>query len=76
MRAAVQALRELQPKEIIVALPTASPEADTEFRQVADQVRCLQTPISFAAVGQWYEVFDQTSDRQVTELLAQANAER
>ncbi len=74
MRAAVQALRKLHAKEIIVALPTASREAVADLEQVADQVRCLQTPLSFTAVGQWYEVFDQTSDREVTELLAQANA--
>lgn len=75
MRAAVQALRKLQPKEIIVALPTASQEADADLRQVADQVLCLQTPMSFTAVGQWYEVFDQISDRQVIDLLAKANEE-
>lgn len=74
MRAAVQALRKLQAKEIIVALPTASQDADADLRQLADQVLCLQIPMQFMAVGQWYQVFDQTSDRQVTELLAQANA--
>lgn len=74
MRAAVQALRKLHAQQIIVALPTASQEAVADLEQEADQVRCLQTPVSFTAVGQWYEVFDQTSDREVTELLAQVQA--
>lgn len=73
MRAAVQALRKLHAREIVVALPTASREAQADLQQVADRVVCLQTPMSFMAVGQWYEVFDQTSDKQVTDLLAQAN---
>lgn len=73
MRAAVQALRKLQAREIIVALPTASQEAAAELRHVADQVLCLQTPMSFTAVGQWYEVFDQTSDSEVTDLLSRAS---
>jgi predicted phosphoribosyltransferase len=76
MRAAVQALRQLQPKEIVVALPTASQKAEADLRQAADRVLCLQTPMLFDAVGQWYAVFDQTTDREVIELLARANAEQ
>jgi predicted phosphoribosyltransferase len=69
MRAAVAALRALHAARIVVALPTASVEACEVLRREADQVVCLQTPPSFNAVGEWYERFDQTTDREVIELL-------
>jgi len=34
----------------------------------------VQTPPFFSAVGQWYELFDQTGDEEVRELLARAQA--
>jgi putative phosphoribosyl transferase len=36
---------------------------------------CIRIPASFVAVGQWYEDFAQTSDKEVHNLLALA-AER
>lgn len=69
MRAAVAALRALRAALIVVALPTASAEACDALRRDADRVVCLQTPRSFSAVGEWYERFDQTTDREVIDLL-------
>jgi predicted phosphoribosyltransferase len=34
-----------------------------------DEVVCLVTPEPFYGVGQWYENFDQTSDKEVMHLL-------
>jgi predicted phosphoribosyltransferase len=36
---------------------------------VADEVVCLQAPMMFSAVGQWYEDFSQTTDEEVERLL-------
>ncbi len=72
MRAAVRAMRRLRARKIIVALPTASAEACAELEREADRVLCVQTPRMFRAVGEWYESFDQVSDREVTDLLARA----
>lgn len=35
---------------------------------------CAEEPMSFYAVGRFYQRFDQTSDDEVLELLAQASA--
>ncbi len=72
MRAAVQALRTLGAKKIIVALPVCSLEAERMLTEEADEVVYLQVPRNFYAVGQWYENFDQTTDEEVRCLLAQA----
>jgi len=69
MRAAVAALRALRAAEVVVVLPTASVEACAALRREADRVLCLQTPPRFEAVGEWYQRFEQTTDRQVTDLL-------
>jgi predicted phosphoribosyltransferase len=74
MEAAVRALRGLDAKRIVVAVPVASSEARDRIAAVADEVVCLATPMFFSAVGQWYRVFDQTSDEEVRELLAKAAA--
>jgi putative phosphoribosyl transferase len=38
----------------------------------ADEVVCLQTPLFFNAVGEWYVEFAQTQDDEVCSLLAEA----
>lgn len=72
MRASIQALREMSPAEIVVAVPVASPDVCEEFEQLADDVVCLATEHPFGAVGMWYEDFDQTTDEEVIDLLAKA----
>jgi predicted phosphoribosyltransferase len=72
MRAAVAALRRMEPRRIVVAVPVAAESTCREFRAegVADDVVCLRTPEPFQAVGLWYSDFTQTSDDEVHELLA------
>lgn len=70
MRAGVQALRELQPARIVVAVPVSAPETCQLLSQDADEVVCGQTPERFRSVGQWYETFEQTTDEEVRRLLA------
>jgi erythromycin esterase-like protein/predicted phosphoribosyltransferase len=70
MRAAVMALRQLQPARIVVATPTASPEICEELRSEVNEVICAITPEPFLAVGHWYEDFSQTTDDEVRNLLA------
>jgi erythromycin esterase-like protein/predicted phosphoribosyltransferase len=74
MEAAVLALRQHRPAKIVVASPVGAVESCQRLRAVADEVLCAQTPEPFSAVGLWYQVFDQTSDSEVVELLRQANA--
>lgn len=74
MLAAVRALREARPARIVVAVPVAPLQTCEDLRAVADDVVCVLTPEPFLAVGRWYADFDQTSDREVKELLARAQA--
>ena len=73
MRAAVRALRQLRPAEIVVAAPVASRETCDEFREeFGTPCVCALTPFRFDGVGQWYEDFSQTTDEEVRDLLARA----
>ena len=76
MRAAVAALRQLGPKEIVVAVPVAAADTCASLSQVVDDMVCLRTPRPFYAVGAWYDDFSQTTDEQVRELLAHAAQEQ
>jgi len=69
MRAAAQALRVLEPRWLVVAVPVAAPETCDEVRDIVDDVVCVQTPERFQAVGLWYDDFSQTSDDEVRALL-------
>jgi len=73
MRVAVAALKEQQPKRMIVAVPVAAPEACNELKDEVDEIICLETPPSFSAVGLWYDDFSQVTDHEVRELLARAD---
>ena len=68
MRAAVAALRRQHPNRIVVAVPVAPPSTCEILRSEADEVVTVATPEPFYAVGQWYKVFDQTTDWQVRDL--------
>ena len=70
MEAAVRALRALGTVRVVVAVPVASPEARERIAPLVDEVVCLETPRYFSAVGQWYRDFEQTSDSEVSRLLA------
>jgi len=76
MQVAVQALRQSGPRSIVAAAPVAAPEACDTLAAVADEVVCLETPASFRAVGLWYRDFEQTSDKEVIELLGNARRAR
>ncbi|HXD88265.1 MAG TPA: phosphoribosyltransferase [Urbifossiella sp.] len=74
MRAAVAALRKLEPARIVVAVPVGSPEICKEFEGEADEAICVQEPEPFYAVGVWYEEFDQVSDAEVRSLLQKSRS--
>lgn len=72
MQAAVEALRELNPLKIVVAVPTSSKETCEKFEHEVDEIICAVTPEMFRGVGQWYINFNQTTDEEVKELLSKA----
>jgi putative phosphoribosyl transferase len=74
MKAAVQAVRSLSPARIVVAVPVGAPQSCAELGESADEVVCAREPEEFAAVGEWYADFEQTSDAEVRELLRERAA--
>jgi predicted phosphoribosyltransferase len=76
MRAAALAVKQLNPARVVVAVPVAAEETCDAFREIVDDIVCEVTPTPFQAVGLWYEDFSQTTDEEVRELLARAEAGR
>jgi putative phosphoribosyl transferase len=72
MRAAVAALRKMEPRDTLVAVPVAAPTTCDEFRAEGIDILCLRTPEPFQAVGLWYDDFSQTTDEEVHRLLDRA----
>ncbi len=75
MRAALAALKQLNPAHLVVAVPTGATDTCAELKRSADEVVCLSTPEPYIAVGVWYEEFPQTSDDEVRTLLRLATDE-
>ena len=70
MFAAVQALREADPAEIVIAVPAAPESTCREFAGIVDDVVCATMPTPFLAVGESFWDFRQVSDEEVREFLA------
>jgi putative phosphoribosyl transferase len=71
-RAALRAVRRLQPKRLVLAVPVAPEAVLAALRPEADEIVCLETPPSFGAVGQFYRDFPAVDDEAVRDLLARA----
>jgi len=69
MIAALQTVRTQRARELIVAVPVASPDRLEEVRLWCDDVVCLLAPEQFWAIGQFYKDFTQVEDEEVIELL-------
>ncbi len=70
MRAACKVARAQGARRVVVAAPVASPRAVELLRDDADEVIVLHAPERFAAVGEFYRDFTQTSDDEVMRLMA------
>lgn len=73
MRAAAEAVRAQAPQRLVVAVPVAARETCTSLAASVDEIICAYTPEPFQAVGLWYEDFSQTTDQEVSELLARSS---
>jgi predicted phosphoribosyltransferase len=74
MLAAATAVKQQQPKKVIVAVPVAAAQTCSALRAVVDEVLCGYTPEPFHAVGLWYDDFAQTTDAEVHALLDAARS--
>ncbi len=72
MISALHALRAQKPARLICAVPVAPPDTLEKIRGYADEVVCLQAPMFFQAVGQFYDEFPQVDDSEVEAILGQS----
>jgi predicted phosphoribosyltransferase len=68
-RAALESLRQRQPDRLVAAAPVAALNSVEMLKAFADEVVCLHIPVSFFAVGAWYQKFDQVSDEEAARIL-------
>ena len=74
VKAALKAIRAMQPAKIVLAVPVAAADSLAAIAPSCDEVICLSQPRPFTAVGTHYADFGQTSDEEVIALLAKARA--
>ena len=68
-RAAVAALRQREPRRLILAAPVCAAQTSELLAPEVDELVCLEAPLDLGAIGFWYRDFAQTSDEEVIELL-------
>ena len=72
MRAALQAVCRAAPRELVLAVPVASPDILEQLSPLADCVVCLHPDPHLMAVGAYYADFRQVEDAEVVAMLDQA----
>jgi len=75
MLAALHVLAAQKPREVIVAVPVAPPDAIEKFRPRCSRIECLLTPEDFAAISQFYHDFQQVEDAEAVRLLRESRVE-
>jgi putative phosphoribosyl transferase len=71
IKAAISTLKKEKIVRLVAALPVSSKDAEEEIKKTVDEWVCPETPLDFAAVGNYYQDFTQVSDEEVVELLKQ-----
>jgi predicted phosphoribosyltransferase len=69
MVAVLRMLRAAGATRTVMAVPVGPAETLQALRSEADEVICPMVPQWFMAVGEWYDDFRQTTDREVLEAL-------
>lgn len=73
IEATIAALREGNPKKMIIAVPVAPPQTVGRLKHQMDDFVVLSTPESFLAIGEFYSSFPQVSDEEVVKILKETN---
>jgi putative phosphoribosyl transferase len=68
-RAALESLRRLQPASLSLAVPVVDRRVVPDLEALVDRLEALAVVEKLRAVGEWYEHFEQLSDRDVLRLL-------
>ncbi|MEW6408307.1 MAG: phosphoribosyltransferase family protein [Patescibacteria group bacterium] len=72
MLAAVNYVLKKEPRVVIIAVPVGAQDSIHRFEEIQqiNEVICLYQPAFFGAVGAFYQIFEQTTDEEVIELMA------
>ena len=65
---ALEWIKKQKPKRVIVAIPVGPKDTIERLAQLAEVV-VLHDPITFGAVGEFYDSFDQVEDSEVIEIM-------
>lgn len=68
-RAALRAVRALEPKRLVLATPVAPIDTLESLRAEVDEVVCLESRADFGAIGFFYDDFHQIGDDEVAAIL-------
>jgi putative phosphoribosyl transferase len=71
-RAALLALRRLNPRRLVLAVPVCAQQTAELLRPETDDLVCLLAPDDLEAVGLYYRNFEQVPDEEVIRLLEEA----
>jgi predicted phosphoribosyltransferase len=69
-RAALRAVRQQNPAELVVAVPVGASDTLRALQDEADAIVCLEHHKRFGAIGAYYRDFSQVSDEEVIDILA------
>ena len=67
--AAIELIKQQEPKKIIVALPVGPRDTIEKIKKKVDEVVCLLVPEFFYAIGQFYQHFPQVEDEEACLLF-------
>ncbi|MBI2742981.1 MAG: phosphoribosyltransferase [Chlamydiales bacterium] len=69
MEVAIKSMRKAGAKKIILAVPVAAPDSLKRLKKQVDETICIAAPDPFYAVGNFYDLFPQTSDSDLLSLF-------
>ena len=70
--AALRAVKEREPRRLVLAVPVAPTSTLRQLRDEADEIVCLEAHEDFDAIGLYYADFGQVADEAVIQCLAEA----
>lgn len=73
MKAAILSVKAQLAKQVVVAVPVIPPDNVPAIASMVNALHYLAAPPHFAAVGQFYDHFDGTTDAEVIHLLSKNN---
>ena len=72
-RAAILAIKKMNPSQLILAVPVGPQDTINKLKKLVDTLICLEVPPHFYAVGAFYHDFPQVSDAEVIDLLKRSS---